>query len=172
LLGSIAALLFVFVALSSSLRQSSGALSKRVAEEVALNHKMDTINAALLLVALRHLSSRMECREMIARRYNSRLPKEIKRQESVGDEVHARYVYPIITENRNEFRRFLESQEIETKIMHEPLVCDAPVYKGCRAVTPRARNILAESLIIPSHEKLTTDQIDFVVDAAASFFKN
>jgi hypothetical protein len=39
LLGSIAALLFVFVALSSSLRQSSGALSKRVAEEVALNHK-------------------------------------------------------------------------------------------------------------------------------------
>ncbi len=56
--------------------------------------------------------------------------------------------------------------------MHEPLACDAPVYKGCRAVTPRARKILAESLIIPSHEKLTTDQIDFVVNRAASFFNN
>ena len=140
--------------------------------EVALNHKMDTINAALLLVSLRHLSSRMEYREMIARRYNRELPKGIKRQESVGDEVHARYVYPIMTEKRNEFRRFLESQEIETKIMHEPLVCDAPVYKGCRAVTPRARSILAESLIIPSHEKLTTEQIDFVVDTAARFLDN
>jgi dTDP-4-amino-4,6-dideoxygalactose transaminase len=53
--------------------------------------------------------------------------------------------------------------------MHEPLVCDAPVYRNCRAEATNAKKILNSSLIIPSHEKLTSDQIQYIIDAIFEF---
>ena len=53
---------------------------------------------------------------------------------------------------------------IETKIMHEPLAYNAPVYKKFTVKKlPVAEKVLKESLVIPSHEKLTDNQIDYVV---------
>ena len=130
---------------------------------IALNHKMDTINAALLLVAMDRLDKRKQIRESIARRYNEELPKSVHRQSMVKGEVHGRYVYVVRTRNRDQLKVFLEANGVETKIMHEPLVCDAPAYRKYRSEVPVAREILNTSLVIPSHEKLTSEQISYVI---------
>ena len=132
-------------------------------EEVSLNHKMDTINAALLLVALKHLPERMRIRESIAKRYNDELPLLVKRQQLFPKETHARYVYPIRVKSRGELKLYLETHGVETKIMHEPLICDAPAYRESNHHVPNARRVLDSSLIIPSHEKLSTEQISYVI---------
>ena len=146
---------------------------KRVSNEcveVSLNHKMDSINAALLLVALKHLPEKLKKRETIARRYDDELPTQIERQGYLEGEVHGRYVYAIKEKERDQLKLFFDANKIETKIMHEPLACDAPVYKKYNhKPVPLARKILGRNLIIPSHEQLSEEQVNKVIDATFRF---
>jgi dTDP-4-amino-4,6-dideoxygalactose transaminase len=130
---------------------------------IALNHKMDTINAALLLVAMDYLDKRKQARESIAKRYNEELPRSVQHQKTTKGEVHGRYVYVVRTDYRDQLKLFLEANGVETKIMHEPLVCDAPAYRQYRSEVPVARKVLGTSLVIPSHEKLTSQQVSYVI---------
>jgi len=139
--------------------------------EVSLNHKMDSINAAMLLVALKHLPEKVKKRETIARRYDDELPAQIKRQSYLKGEVHGRYVYVIKEKKRDQLKSFFDTNEIETKIMHEPLASDAPVYRHLNSdPTPVAKEILSQGLIIPSHEKLTEDKINYVINMINKFY--
>lgn len=140
--------------------------------EVSLNHKMDTINAALLLVALDNLPEKMLVREKIAQSYNEKLPWQIGRQVAASEEIHGRYVYPIRLKQRNELQLFLENNQVETKIMHDPLVCDAPIYKDYIGNVENARKVLKESLVIPSHEKLTSGQVCHIIELIGQFVEN
>ena len=139
--------------------------------ELSLNHKMDTINAALLLVVLKHYPEKYRKREAIARRYDLKLPSELTRQGYHSDEVHGRYVYAVKSDERNKLKIFLEKCKIETKIMHEPLASDAPIYRHLNSdPTPVAREVLSKGLIIPSHEKLTEDKINYVINMINEFY--
>lgn len=138
--------------------------------EISLNHKMDTINAALLLVALKHLPEKRKQREAIARQYDRELPTGIARQGYHKNEVHGRYVYAIRVDERNELKTFLAKNQIETKIFNEPLACDAPVYQQYNThPVPVARKMLAMNLILPSHEKLSKEQVNKVIEATFRF---
>ena len=139
---------------------------------VSLNHKMDTINAALLLVAFKYLPEKQKIREMIAERYDLELSSDVGRQGYLAGEKHARYVYVIKHKYRDKLKTFLNDNDIETKIMNEPLACDAPVYvKNNHHKLPTARMMLANSLVIPSHEKLSSFQIDHVISKIHEFSK-
>ena len=138
--------------------------------DISLNHKMDTINAALLLVAFKYLPERHTLREIIADRYDNELPSQIEKQGYLKDERHARYVYAIKYKERNKLKDYFAKNHIETKIMHEPLACDAPVYQKYNVnPVPNARRILKDSLIIPSHEKLNKVQVNTVIDLSSRF---
>ena len=137
--------------------------------EISLNHKMDTINAALLLVSLAHLPERIRIREGIAQRYDKELPSNIKTQKLLKGEIHGRYVYPILSGSRDLLKVYLEDHRVETKVMHEPLVCDAAVYRQYESDVPVARNVLKRSLIIPSHEKLSVGQVDYILSLMHTF---
>jgi len=139
--------------------------------EVSLNHKMDTINAALLLVALRYLPEKRKRRKEIAMKYDQELPPEIIHQVCYENELHGLYVYPIKVENRDELKVFLQNKLIETKIFNEPLACDAPVYKNKHICdVPVARKMLATNLILPSHEMLREEEVVYVINSISKFF--
>ena len=133
--------------------------------EVSLNHKMDTINAALLLVEHKHFQEKQKKREAVFKRYDAELPSELICQGYHSGEIHGRYVYALKSDIRNKLKTFLEKNKIETKIMHEPLASDAPVYRHLNShPTPVARKLLSKSLIIPAHEKLTEKQVNYVIE--------
>jgi len=140
-------------------------------EDISLNHKMDTINAALLLVAMRYLPEKQKRKERIASILRDGLPGSIESQRTLPDHVHGRYVYPIRSSSRDALKSFLEEHQIETKIMHEPLVCDAPVFKMCRASSENAREVLNSSLVVPSHEKLSSEQVQYIIDVVSAFIE-
>jgi dTDP-4-amino-4,6-dideoxygalactose transaminase len=138
--------------------------------EISLNHKMDTINASLLLVALDMLALKMEKRQSIANEYNKNLPEIINFQQTFNNETHARYVYPIITDNRDNLKLYLEKNGIETKIMHKPLACDAEVYKKYnKHLLPNSYKLIDQNLIIPSHEGLSKKDVQYVIECFKSF---
>ena len=137
--------------------------------EISLNHKMDTINAALLLVALDAWPGSKRRREEIAYQLNKELPLAIGRQEISPGEVHGRYVYPIQAGHRDALKEYMECNGIETKIMHEPLVPDAPAYQTYDAEIPNARALISKSLIIPSHDKLSSSDVQYIIEVIRNF---
>ena len=67
---------------------------------------------------------------------------------------------------------FLKDNRIETKIYHTPLVSDSPVYKQyIRRDTPNARKVLKKLICIPVHEKLTNEQVDYIINKISLFYK-
>jgi len=141
--------------------------------EVSLNHKMDTINAAMLLVSLKYFNKKISFLKAVTEKYNERLNKNVICQKFSKNEIPGRYAFPIIIDKRNELKKYLESKKIETKIWNDPLASEAPVYKQYNLNdTPNANRILNNSLNIPFHEKLTEEQIDYVIDNINNFYKH
>lgn len=140
---------------------------------VSLNHKIDTIQAAMLLVVMNYLPEKMRRRTEIARYYNERLSKCVKTPDLGSDnDVHALYAYTIQAENRDSLEVFLRENNIETKIYHLPLVTDAPVYKNLpKLETPNANRLVKRCLSIPAHEKLDDAQIEYAADKVLEFYK-
>ncbi len=139
--------------------------------ETSLNHKIDTINAAFLLVALSTFPSKIKKREKIATALNKKLDRYVEIPIKGQNEVHGRYVYPIKSEQRDDLMLFLKNKKIETKILNKPLACDAPIYKKFKTTpVPKSEQLLSQNLIIPSHEKLSQAQLDYVGDCFEEFF--
>jgi dTDP-4-amino-4,6-dideoxygalactose transaminase len=119
------------------------------------------------------LPEKSKKREAIARRFDLELTPNILRQGYLKNEVHGRYVYAIKTNEREQLKKNLEYNQIETKIFNHPLACDAPVYKHYnKHIVPVARKMLEMNLIIPSHENLAVGQIDFLISSLNSFYQN
>jgi len=138
----------------------------------ALNHKIDTIQAAMLLVAMKHLPQKMELKQQITNRYNEGFAHLLKCPRTPEGDIHANFTYAVQTERRDELKEYLESRGIETKIYHIPLASEAPIYAHLkRFETPVAQKVLDSFLSIPAHEKLTDEQVDFVIDTVRCFFK-
>jgi len=138
--------------------------------EISLNHKMDTINAALLIIALKHFSKKKNRREEIAKILDDNLSSFCKTQPKHENEIHGRYVYPINVENRDNFANYLKENNIETKIFNRPLACDAPIYKKYKKhPVLKSERLLSTNIIIPSHEKLSQDQIDYMINIINKF---
>ncbi len=138
---------------------------------IVLNHKIDTLQAAMLLVSMKHFPQRMARRTEIAQRYTQALSRRVKCPQPAAEDAHAYFTYAIQTDRRDELREFLTKKEIESKIFHIPLASEAPAYSHLKnADTPVARKITKEFLSLPAHEKLSDAQIDYVISSIRDFF--
>ena len=133
--------------------------------EISLNHKMDTINASLLLVAFKFFKNKNDKLKKIRKFYDENLDKKILRQKIRKYEAPGMYAYPILIEKRNKIKKILDKKKIETKIWNDPLISDSPAYrKYNKNDTPNAKKVLRKTLNIPFHEKLTFKELKYVVD--------
>ena len=138
---------------------------------VSLNHKIDTVQAAMLLVMMKHLPERMKRRTEIAKKYNENLSDLVVCPEFREGDIHALYTYAIQGEMRDHLMKHLNKNGIETKIYHKPLVSDAPVFQKFKGKdTPNARRVLSRVLSLPAHEKLSDEQIKFVIENIRVFY--
>ena len=138
----------------------------------SLNHKIDTVHAAMLLVMMKHLPNRMKRRQEIANRYNKALSNMVICPNFIKGDIHALYTYVIQAERRDELMKYLNENGIETKIYHKPLVSDVLIFKQyVKEDTPNARIVLSRFLSIPGHEKLSDTQIDYVIEKITFFYK-
>jgi len=139
---------------------------------IALNHKIDTIQASFLIEEMGRINEIKAKRDEIAKYYDVKLPKlGCKPQQIAHGEIHGRYFYMLTCNNRNQLFNYLTSMNIECKLFYSPLVCDAPVYKSqVKPKLPVARRLLKKSLSIPMHENMTMDQAEYVVDCITEFY--
>ena len=154
---------------SRVLRQH-GARVKYYHEELGLNSRLDTIQAAILSVKLPHLDSWTENRRRIAKAYNEAFaglekivtPKDIEESYS----VYHQYTIRVLNGKRDELQAVLKDKGIQTMIYYPvPLhVQKVHAHLGYQEGDfPNSELAAKEVLSLPISPELTQEEHDFII---------
>ena len=139
------------------------------------NSRLDAIQAALLLIKFNYLGEWTQCRQRNAATYREllqdvcqvTLPAEAEGTRSVY------HTFVVQAERRDELRRFLADQGVETSV-HYPIPTHlqpvASSFGGGAGDFPVAEAQAARILSLPIYPELTRDEIQFVADSIRSFY--
>ena len=148
----------------------AGVEGPEICEYIEINHKIDTIQAAMLLVAMKYLPARMSRRAEIANRYNEAFRDFAVCPQSSKEWTHAYYIYSLQVDRRDELKKHLEDRGINCKIYHYPMMPDQPAYAYLpKTDLPVARNVVSRMLSLPASEKLTDDEVDCIIETVRNF---
>jgi dTDP-4-amino-4,6-dideoxygalactose transaminase len=145
-------------------------------DEIGYNSRLDTLQAAILLLKLKTIDAAIAARARLAARYSERLSRlSLLRlpQVSAGNRG-VFYVYNILAPRRDELASHLGRKGIGTSIYYPlPLHLQSCfAYLGYRKGDfPVAERIAGEILALPLFPELTDDEIDYVCEAIASFYQ-
>ena len=159
-----------------------GSRKKYHNEIVGINSRLDTIQAAILRVKLKHLREYSDARRMAADRYDELLSDVSEIACPVRDErsIHVFHQYTVRvlgsdSQRRDALQQFLKQCGVPSFVYYPVPLHLLPIYKddptSCRTGTMnetiRATN---EVLSLPMHTELTQAQQVRVVDACRAFF--
>jgi dTDP-4-amino-4,6-dideoxygalactose transaminase len=152
-----------------------GQTSKHRHTEIGLNARLDTLQAAILSVKLRHLPQWNKARASHAKMYRELLSGvgDLTFQQEAWYSTHVYHLFIVETERRDALREHLEEHEIQTSI-HYPIPIHlqrAYADLGYREGDfPRAERLANRMLSLPMFPELRRDQIERVAGAIREFF--
>jgi dTDP-4-amino-4,6-dideoxygalactose transaminase len=153
-----------------TLLRANGVQDNDTCIEVSQNLKMDTIQAAFLLVRLNRVEHLIDQRGLNAEFYNKALAKNC-RTPAPADGRHSYYTYTIQIDKRDELREFLAQREIETSVQHRLTIPQHPAFKNAyTADCPHAEELSKRVICLPANEKITPQQRQYVADSVNLFF--
>lgn len=136
------------------------------------NGRLDSIQAAVLDVKLRHLDEWNRARRRHAAAYDARLAKiGIKVPRRLAEEAHVFHLYVIEVEHRDRVATALRERGIATGIHYPIPIHLQPAYADLaipRGSFPRTERSAGRVLSLPMFPELTEEQIELVTDALAS----
>ena len=145
-------------------------------DEVGLNSRLDTLQAAVLLAKLNHLADWNAARRRIAARYDAAfqgLGAVVAPKVDPANE-HIYHQYTIRAERRDQLAEHLKAQGIGHKIYYPLALHQQPCFAhlgyktGSLPVTEKAT---AEVVSLPIYPELTSAQLDRVIDVIRAFYR-
>ncbi|MDD3101660.1 MAG: DegT/DnrJ/EryC1/StrS family aminotransferase [Patescibacteria group bacterium] len=155
------------------------------------NLLMDNLHAALLNVKFKYFPTWLKRRKEIAKKYQQGLANipQIKLphfDDNRFSDIYTNYV--IRAERRDELKKYLEKQSIETLISWPSPTYKEPVFasskfnqefgmpklvstKGIAVELPETKKICHEVISLPMYPELTNTQIDWVVENIKKFYQ-
>jgi len=157
-----------------------GASAKYSYQMIGVNSRLDTLQAAVLLVKFRHLEEWTEKRRENAVYYDN-LFGEISYQ-TLGIEIpsvqydnrHIYNQYVIRVSKRDELREFLTREGIGTDVYYPLPLHLQECYRDlgyAKGDFPHAEEAAQETLALPIYPELTKEQQEYVVAQIAEFFR-
>ena len=146
--------------------RNCGQKSKNVHELPPFNHRLDSMQAAILRVKLRYLDQWLASRRNLAALYNKLLTGSnvIPPVEPAGSE-HVYHLYVIRSKNRDELQAHLKARGIGTAIHYPKPVHLQPFYTqrgGAEGQFPVAEKTCNEILSLPMYPEMTQEQVEIV----------
>jgi len=145
-------------------------------EWVGLNSRLDTLQAAVLMVKLPHLKGWTEARRENANYYYENLKdvSEIK-LPVIHEKAYSIYnQFTIRAERRDELQKFLQENGVGCAIYYPKALHlqDCFAYRGhTDGDFPNSEAASKEVLSIPIYSELTTEQLAYVVEKIKEFYK-
>jgi dTDP-4-amino-4,6-dideoxygalactose transaminase len=156
--------------------RNHGAHPKYYHSMIGGNFRLDTIQAAVLLVKLPRLESWHAKRRANAERYNRGIdvPGIVKPAAVYGPETHIYNQYVLlIPDKRDELRKHLQAKGIGHEVYYPVPFHEQECFKylGYRSGDfPISERASKNTIALPIYPELTAEQQDAVVEAVRSFF--
>lgn len=153
--------------------RNCGQREKYYHELAPFNHRLDTLQAAILRVKLRYLEGWIDARRRNAALYTELLAESgvVTPVEASGS-VHVYHLYVVRASQREELRAYLWERGISTAIHYpipihlQPFYADGGLYKGQFPVT---EGLCDEIISLPMFPEMTTEQVEHVAASVAEF---
>lgn len=154
--------------------RNCGQRQKYIHELPPFNHRMDTLQAAVLRVKLRYLEGWIEARRRNAALYTELLAgSDLVTPVEVPDATHVYHLYVIRTPQRDALLAHLHESGIGAAIHYPVPVHLQPFYTGNgfrRGQFPVTERVCDQVLSLPMFPELTAEQIEYVVAEVNGFF--
>ncbi|MBA5629666.1 DegT/DnrJ/EryC1/StrS family aminotransferase [Moheibacter lacus] len=146
-------------------------------DEIGVNSRLDSMQAAILRVKLPHLDAYNKARRKAADFYNEAFYEvpEILTPIKADDTTHVYHQYTLRITNgkRDELKEFLESKGIPAMIYYPvPLrkqkAYDTGNYKD--SDFPNTNKLIEEVISLPMHTELDQEQLEFIKQSVWEFF--
>jgi dTDP-4-amino-4,6-dideoxygalactose transaminase len=148
----------------------AGTKNKEDCHYPSLNGRLDTIQAAMLLVNLKYVDQTIKRHQEIAKQYTEHLHDVVTCPPEDGTSP-VFYSYTILTDKRDELKEYLSSKGVETKIQHQFLMPYQTAYKGRYSChIPVAERLVKQLLCIPNAGHLSQSEIEYVIACIRNFF--
>lgn len=156
-----------------------GSTKKYFHDYIGYNSRLDTIQAAILLVKIKNIEKAITARERIAKLYDSLLSNLIEKEyiklpEIISINKPVFYVYNIIVKDRDKLVEFLKEKGIGTSIYY-PLPLHLQkcfTYLGYKKGDFPVSEKIAESILaLPIFPELTEKEVEYVCDNIKKFYK-
>ncbi|MEY3842804.1 MAG: hypothetical protein RIR80_375, partial [Bacteroidota bacterium] len=164
------------LALRLKMIANHGQKEKYVHEMIGVNSRLDTLQAAILNVQLKHLPAAIARKQQIAARYDAALAYITGLSIPVRDtkSTHVFHQYTLrITSRRDELKKYLADAGIDTMVYYATPMHLQKAYASVAHPAgsfPIAEQLSKEVLSIPIHSTLTDAEIDLVIQKIKEFF--
>jgi dTDP-4-amino-4,6-dideoxygalactose transaminase len=139
------------------------------------NSRLDSLQAAILSVKLRHLLRWRDIRQDIANTYDDLLEPiaEVVVPVRVETSLHAWHLYVVRTQNRDSLQNHLTKAGIETGIHYPISLPMLPAYKHLQQeqLTSNANTLAAQILSLPIGDHMTIRDAKYVCESIKEFFE-
>ena len=156
-----------------------GRVSKYVHDVIGYTSRLNTVNAAVGRVQLKHLDEWNEKRRKNAALYDNLLSDldEVILPPSGGSEVEPVYhLYVIRLKHRDKLKKWLEENGVECGIHYVLPIHLQPIYKELYGFKggeyPKSEELCRTCLSLPMHPRLTLNEIKYVSEKIHEFFEN
>lgn len=156
------------------MRRDHGRTEKYTHDFIGVNSRLDSLQAAVLDVKLRHLAHWTERRRAIAAAYTAALGEFpwITTPAEMDGARHVYHLYVIQVDQRDELRDHLARAGVGTGIHYPIPLSQQPAYSRLGynvGEFPVAESLGDRILSLPMYPELTDQQIQHVVSAIATF---
>ncbi|HKM94566.1 MAG TPA: DegT/DnrJ/EryC1/StrS family aminotransferase [Prolixibacteraceae bacterium] len=152
--------------------RSHGQEKRYVHKRIGINGRMDTIQAAILRVKLKHFEEEIVTRQLAAMKYSTLLDNKVMLPEVHEKNISVWAQFTIGVENRDELQQKLKEKGIPTAI-HYPLIL--PKQEAFRDIVPKNESfevaeLLSETVLsLPMHGLITNEEIETVANAVIEY---
>lgn len=163
--------------LASKIRKvaNHGQSQQYVHDEVGVNSRLDSIQAAVLRIKLRHLDEYNEARRIAAAYYNEQLAcEEIIVPETASNSTHVFHQYTLRCNgvDRDALRAYLNEQEIPCMIYYPIPLHHQKAYQQERFTDenyPVTLDLCKNVISLPIHTEMTREGQDLVINGIKNF---
>lgn len=141
------------------------------------NSRMDNLQAAVLLVKLRHLDDEIARRRELAGLYHEGLADVDEvvlpppPQDSGSDHYDVFQNYEVEAERRGEIRAYLADRDIGTILQWGGKAVHEFGGLGVDQSLPRTESIMRRSFLLPMNTSLTDDEVAYVCEQIRGFYR-
>lgn len=147
--------------------------------DIGVNSRLDTIQAAILRVKLKYLSSFNEARQRVADLYDEAFAGchsiTVPERVTYSSHIFHQYTIRIKQGRRDALKTFLESRNIPAMVYYPGPLHMQEAYSSFAYIDddfPETAALCKEVLSLPMHPEMEQEQLDYIVLNILNFFEN